>query len=73
MKNTVVVPFKVRHIYNQQGLPVWWLWCQDTFGPSNNSQYGIPASEHYWRWDSDRRTMWFAKPEHATMFALRWA
>jgi hypothetical protein len=71
--NTVVVPLKHRHVYNQQGVPVWWAWCWETLGPANNSQWGIPASQHRWRLEPSGWAMWFADPAHATMFALRWA
>ena len=72
MNNTVKVPFKNRYRYSKSGLPLYWLWCQETFGPPNNSAYGCPATKHYWG-AGESHTMWFAKPEHATMFALRWA
>lgn len=72
-KHTVEIAFKHRYRYNMQGLPIWWQWCMDTIGPPNNSQYGCPASKHFWGWDSQARTMWFANPAHATLFALRWS
>ena len=72
MNNTVKVPFKNRYRYSKSGLPLYWLWCQETFGPPNISKYGCPATEHYWRVD-ESHTMWFADPAHATMFALRWS
>ena len=73
MNNTVKVPFKNRYRYSaDSGLPLYWVWCLETFGPPNNSAYGCPANEHYWRIDKGH-IMWFAKQEHATMFALRWA
>lgn len=73
MKHTVAIPFKNRFVYNERGAPVWWDWCFDTFGNPNNSEYGIPASEHYWRLEPSGAAIWFAKPEHATLFALRWS
>lgn len=72
MNNAVKVSVKHRYIYTRGGLPIYWMWCHKTFGPANNSTYGCPATEHYWR-VGESHTMWFAKPEHATMFALRWA
>ena len=73
MNNTVKVPFEHRYRYSaDSGLPLYWVWCLETFGPPNNSEYGCPASENYWRIDKGH-TMWFADPEHATLFALRWS
>lgn len=70
---TVTVPKAHWHHYTAQGLPVWWYWCQKTLGPSNNSAYGRPATEHYWRLQpGPGYRMWFANPAHATLFALRW-
>jgi len=72
--NIVIVPMKHRHVYNQQGLPVWWAWCLKTFGSPNNCQYGKPASEHYWRLEpGSGYVMWFSDPAHATLFMLRWS
>jgi hypothetical protein len=73
--NTVVVPLKYRFIYNEQGNPIWWEWCMKMFGPPNNSEWGIPASEHYWRLEPNNGyyTMWFSNPSHATLFRLMWS
>lgn len=73
MKNTVMIPMNHRFVYDSKGSPVWWQWCMETLGPSNNSQWGIPASQHYWRLEPSGAAMWFANPAHATLFALRWA
>lgn len=70
--NTVKIPSKYRYVYNEVGVPVWWEWCEQQFGNSNNSSYGSPATEHYWRTVNDN-TMWFADPAHATWFLLRWS
>lgn len=73
MNNTVRVPIKNRYRYSKDsGLPLYWLWCIETFGPPNNSKYGCPATEHYWGMGKEH-TMRFADPAHATMFALRWS
>ena len=73
MSNTVIVSLQCRHIYDIQGVPTWWQWCKETFGPANNSRYGVPATEHYWRLLPNSYAMWFANPAHATLFALRWS
>jgi hypothetical protein len=72
--NTVAVPIRHRFVYNPQGLPVWWQWCEQTLGPSNDSGYGRPATKHYWHLlPGPGYKMWFADPVHATLFRLRWA
>ena len=72
--NTVAVPVAYRFVYNTQGLPVWWHWCEQTLGPPNDSAYGRPVTEHYWHLlPGPGYRMWFANPEHATAFALRWS
>jgi hypothetical protein len=68
----VMISHKNLHQYKQNGLSTWWEWCHETFGPPNNSQFGAPASEQYWGWDP-AGWAWFCNPEHATLFALRWA
>ena len=73
MMNTVAVPIKHRFVYNAQGLPVWWHWCEQTLGPPNDSAYGRPVTEHYWHLlPGPGYKMWFANPAHATLFRLRW-
>ena len=73
MSDTVEIPLKYRYIFDRYGQPVWWAWCQDTFGPANNCTYGRPATVHYWRLEPGAGyKMWFADPVHATMFRLRW-
>lgn len=71
--NTVVVPLEHRFECDRNGVPVWWAWCHETFGPANNSHYGVPATEHYWRLVPSGHAMWFANPAHATLFRLRWS
>ena len=74
MSVVVPVPLQHRYICNAAGVPHYWAWCEQTFGPANDSAYGRPATEHYWRLQpGPGYRMWFADPAHATLFALRWS
>lgn len=73
MSTIVQVPLQHRHTYNLKGVPIWYQWCRDTFGPENDSAYGRPAQQHYWRLLGPGWNLWFADPARATWFALRWS
>lgn len=60
-----------RYDYDDRGVPEYWDWCYKTFGPPNNSSSNRAPTEFYWG-ESGIETMYFADPEHAMLFALRW-
>jgi hypothetical protein len=64
--------------YAASGMPMYWVWCEQQFGPPNNWKGSCPATEIYWGTDYDDSSgrsklfMCFKDPAHATAFALRW-